>query len=237
MELADIGAQLRRAREAQGLGVSDVQAATNIRSRYLVAIETGDPSVFPGPVYLRGFIRSYASLVGLDGLGLAAALSLPVVDTGAAPPPVRPVRRRRVWPWVLLLLVAAGAVAAWAHQRTRVRVPATTQQQQKPPSQPSAPPALTVTGVGTGAISVVSPTAPLVVKATATADCWVQVTSANQSVFMGMIDTGQTEEWQATAALQLLVGNAGGLSLEVNGQAVGSLGTSGQVVTVAITTH
>lgn len=64
--LASIGQKLRQAREAKGLTLHDVQQETKIRERYLEAIEADLPEELPAAVYVRGFIRSYARLVGLD---------------------------------------------------------------------------------------------------------------------------------------------------------------------------
>ncbi|MGE5586460.1 MAG: helix-turn-helix domain-containing protein [Bacillota bacterium] len=65
--MREIGELLRKAREANGLAVSDVQEATKIRSRYLEAMEEGDFDALPGEVYVRGFLRTYAEAVGLSG--------------------------------------------------------------------------------------------------------------------------------------------------------------------------
>ncbi|MDB5084069.1 MAG: hypothetical protein JWN30_955 [Bacilli bacterium] len=62
-----LGNVLRMAREKQGLSLSDIQQLTKIRTRYLEAIEEGDMSSLPGIVYAKGFIKSYAEQVGLDG--------------------------------------------------------------------------------------------------------------------------------------------------------------------------
>jgi len=66
-----IGAILREARERREIELSEVEAATRIRLRYLRAIENEDWDVLPGGVYTRGFIRTYASFLGLDGERLA----------------------------------------------------------------------------------------------------------------------------------------------------------------------
>lgn len=62
-----VGTILRRARTRRELELSEVEAATRIRLRYLRAIEDEEWDVLPGGVYRRGFIRTYASFLGLDG--------------------------------------------------------------------------------------------------------------------------------------------------------------------------
>lgn len=66
-----VGASLREARKRRELDLADVEAAIKIRVRYLQAIEDEDWEVLPGDVYARGFIRTYAAHLGLDGERLA----------------------------------------------------------------------------------------------------------------------------------------------------------------------
>ena len=60
------GERLRAAREAKGLSIDDVCAATRIPKRHLETIEDGDFAVLPGRTYAIGFSRSYAKAVGLN---------------------------------------------------------------------------------------------------------------------------------------------------------------------------
>jgi len=62
-----VGTILREARSRRKVELSEVEAATMIRFRYLRAIEDEEWDVLPGGVYTRGFIRTYASFLGLDG--------------------------------------------------------------------------------------------------------------------------------------------------------------------------
>jgi len=66
-----IGATLREARNRRKVDLSEVESATKIRPRYLRAIENEEWDVLPGGAYTRGFIRTYATYLGLDGDRLA----------------------------------------------------------------------------------------------------------------------------------------------------------------------
>jgi hypothetical protein len=62
-----VGTILREARNRRKVELSEVEAATRIRFRYLRAIEDEEWDVLPGGAYTRAFIRTYASFLGLDG--------------------------------------------------------------------------------------------------------------------------------------------------------------------------
>lgn len=62
-----IGPSLREARERRGLSAADVQKAIRIRDRYLHALEEERWELLPGDAYVKGFLRTYADFLGLDG--------------------------------------------------------------------------------------------------------------------------------------------------------------------------
>jgi hypothetical protein len=66
-----IGATLRDARNRRKIELSEVEAAIKIRVRYLQAIENEEWDALPGGAYTRGFVRTYAYYLGLDGERLA----------------------------------------------------------------------------------------------------------------------------------------------------------------------
>jgi cytoskeletal protein RodZ len=61
-----LGDEFRAAREARHLSLSDVSEQIHIRSVYLQSIEDEDWSAIAAPVYVRGFLRTYARFLGLD---------------------------------------------------------------------------------------------------------------------------------------------------------------------------
>jgi cytoskeletal protein RodZ len=69
-----IGEVLERRRLERGLSLEEVEEATRIRTRYLEGLEREDYSFLPDEVYVRGFLKTYADYLGLDGAGLAREL-------------------------------------------------------------------------------------------------------------------------------------------------------------------
>ena len=117
----EIGTSLRQARQHRGLDVSDVERETRIRAKYLTALEEERFEVLPGTAYVRGFLRTYAEFLGLDGQLYVDEYSSRFVvgeDDGRALRPrrsqVRPQRRshRLESGAVLVALAAIGLVAA-----------------------------------------------------------------------------------------------------------------------------
>jgi cytoskeleton protein RodZ len=117
-----IGETLRETRNRRKVGLSDVEAATKIRIRYLRAMENEDWDVLPGGAYTRGFIRAYASYLGLDGERLAEEYrrgSAP--EGGSRAPRIEPAatggggggrRGARVSSRALVVVLIAGLLAA-----------------------------------------------------------------------------------------------------------------------------
>src|SRR5207237_8400520 len=63
----ELGNSLREARLRQGLDFPELEQATKIRAKYLRAPEQEEFEQLPGPTYVKGFLRSYAEYLGLDG--------------------------------------------------------------------------------------------------------------------------------------------------------------------------
>jgi Helix-turn-helix domain len=65
--MPDIGATLREARMRARIDISEVEAATKIRAKYLRAIENEEWHLLPGPTFVKSFLRTYADYLGIDG--------------------------------------------------------------------------------------------------------------------------------------------------------------------------
>ncbi|MGH3062528.1 MAG: helix-turn-helix domain-containing protein, partial [Gaiellaceae bacterium] len=63
----EIGNSLREARLRQGLEFPRIETETKIRGKYLRALEEEQFEVLPGETYVKGFLRTYADYLGLEG--------------------------------------------------------------------------------------------------------------------------------------------------------------------------
>jgi hypothetical protein len=113
----EIGSSLRAARMRQGRELEQAEADTRIRSRYLEALEDERFDLLPARAYARGFLRTYADYLGLDGQRFVDEYDsrLPYLEEPPIVPPRLP--RPRALPSgigaVAVVAVALLAVLAW----------------------------------------------------------------------------------------------------------------------------
>jgi hypothetical protein len=117
----EIGASLREARSRRGLTPADVRSELRIRERYLTALEEERWHLLPGEAYTKGFLRTYAEFLGLNGTlyvdeynaRFAVREEQPFVPESLAPSrgPGRILTRTIVG--VLALAAVLGALAAF----------------------------------------------------------------------------------------------------------------------------
>ncbi len=69
-----VGAKLRDARVARGMSIEDIAQQTRVPRAAIVALETGDADALPAAVFVRGFVRSIAQALGIDGAPLVREL-------------------------------------------------------------------------------------------------------------------------------------------------------------------
>jgi transcriptional regulator with XRE-family HTH domain len=120
--VAEIGITLRNARVQRGLTVDQVAQETRISPRFLEALEAEAFDELPAPVYVRGFLRSYANFLHLDATPLldklAANSSTPIVGPDG--------------------FVGGPSTTAGQTSRAAARRPSTDPFQRTPPQRPEA---------------------------------------------------------------------------------------------------
>jgi cytoskeleton protein RodZ len=134
-----VAEQLRATREAKNLTIHQVADVTKIRTDHIRALEEGHFDVFAAPVYIKGFTRSYATLLKLDVPRVMEQLEAELSRTEkfCEPPNLTPHPRTPLDFLMLLLskidwrkgvivlgvLLAVGLIvagfAAWRHHQTR----------------------------------------------------------------------------------------------------------------------
>lgn len=67
------GKRLRQAREASGLSSAEAATKLHLHQRMLEALENDDYEQLPAAIYVRGYLRNYARLVGVDAQEIVAA--------------------------------------------------------------------------------------------------------------------------------------------------------------------
>jgi Helix-turn-helix domain len=212
-----IGPALRKARQSRGKTIEEASRDTRIRGEYLQALEREAFGSLRGDVYVRGFLRSYSSYLGLNPDKVVSvyvrSMGKDVADV-PEPPPVQPLKhaslhkmlyRRGNWKLAValavLLLGAAGAVGLLTGG-SAAPPPAS------PPHSPSSA-ALTAPGVSL----VITPKQPV--------NAIVYVDGVR--TFDGTLT--KPESFRGTSLIRLKLDKGGLADLVVNGRNIGSPGT------------
>jgi cytoskeletal protein RodZ len=227
----EIGNSLREARLRQGFELPRVEADSKIRAKYLRALEEERFDVLPGETYVKGFLRTYAEYLGLDGQLYVDEYNSRFAREEEFPPqssstPRQPRTRRLESNFVVVALAGIVAVTilvvvAWKFGSNGGTTSAdllgdtgvtTTQSKEK--------------GSGTG--STRSPAkhkpalAKLVLKAT-DGDCWVQVrarSARGELLYEGTLQQGQTQRFLKWRRLWLQLGAPAYVTPTLNGRVV-----------------
>ena len=166
-----VGAVLAAKRGERGLTIDQVAASTRIRTEYLRALEADDYTAVAAPVYVRGYVRTYATFLGLDaeellarlpGDGRAPNLALKIMERD------RPRRSTITTPAVAAvgLVLFAGAFTGYAWRQLSVD-----QRAMVATSTPSPAPTIASTPAGSPAVQA----RPIVVGVRVTDSVWINV--------------------------------------------------------------
>lgn len=131
-----VAEQLRHAREEQKLDIYQVAEITKIKTDHIRALESGDYDAFTAPVYIRGFVRTYARALRLNEPQVMADLDTELSQTKnfREPPPLTGPHEGfvdflmlqlsrvnwRILVAVLAVVLIGGLLFFWARQQRRV---------------------------------------------------------------------------------------------------------------------
>jgi cytoskeleton protein RodZ len=237
-----LGEQLSAARKKLGLGPAQAAACLHIRTALIEAMERENWSVVGAPVYVRGFLRNYAKLLGIDPQAAMAALPEEQLNTSpvqlAETSPVaalnNPMRNARWYPWVLgALTVIAGvlvvnvAIALFGISLSQPKsanvapsiamptVPVEQMQQTTSNTLQAAAAAQSQGGVN--------------LRLQLTQPSWLSITVDGKRVVYETLPAGTIRIFHGAREISMRAGNAGGVVANFDGKDLGTLGTAGQV--------
>jgi cytoskeleton protein RodZ len=234
----EIGNSLREARLRQGLDFPKIEADTKIRGKYLRAIEEERFEVLPGETYVKGFLRSYAEYLGLDGQLYVDEYNSRF--TTAEEPQAAPSARRRTQrPRIesnFVVVALAGIVAVTVLVVVGLAGLG-------PGEEPTATTPLVPTNADSTTSTEATPQpsgkrkgrlAKLALSA-AGGNCWVQVRAGSARgdvLWEGTIEDGQTQRFTKWRRLWLSLGSPAGLRAKLNGRVVRDFPDAQSVVLV-----
>jgi cytoskeletal protein RodZ len=216
-----IGDSLAEARRQAGLTITEVGQQTRIRESIIRGIEADDFSGCGGDFYARGHIRSIATAIGLPAAPLiseydaehGAPGAMRAADVFEPSTPIK-IRERRSPSLSLIVVVVLLAIIGFSayhlvssHRNNSAvalpKVSATVKATPRP--KPSPSPSATPSDV--------------VIHLTANEACWVQLrNNSGTQIYMGTIPAGSSMTWTEKHAVQMSLGNPGGIVLTVDGK-------------------
>ncbi|TDD20618.1 helix-turn-helix domain-containing protein [Nonomuraea diastatica] len=238
MQDQSIGAVLTAARQSAGLTVAQVSATTNIRETIIHRMEQDDYGQCGGDFYARGHIRAVARAVGLDP---ESTVHLFDQQHGGAPEPVAAsavfqadrkinLPERRGPNWTAALGVALAIVMVFGLMRVlgdasdQVR----TADVRAASAKPSVPPNTPITEMPR---AKPAKKGMVTLRIKANRSSYVNVRDAEgRKLFAGTLKAGKTSTWRAEGKVNVLIADAGAVSVQVNGKKVTGLGDTGEAV-------
>lgn len=243
-ETSSVGQELKAAREALDLPIKQLAGDLRIDPRYLVALEENDFAAFSAPVFAKGYLKQYATRLGLDEKALLAdydrqvgTYELPKLRT----PTFQSIADQQQARWLIAISAIVFVVAAiliWWFSTPEpaapvVGQPATT----VPVAEPAAPvvrqpativpvaePASTTAELEEAVAAQPVPLEPLSsggptaqVEINFREESWVEVVDARgEHLFYGLGGAGDRTRFVAALPLSIVLGNADGVELFVD---------------------
>jgi cytoskeleton protein RodZ len=233
--MTSIGAALRGERLRRGLRLEQVAAGTKIRIHLLEAMEFDHFDLLPRGLLARSFLRQYAHTLGLNEDEIIASFNQ---QCDAFPDPLpEPLPEDWSWYfprapevlWVLAAVLACmGAYTLWQEkQPTSLGILSGVKLRSE-----------TVSSSTMRALPIKERASELVqdsnvqsmhVGFRATEPVWLSIESDGALTYRGTVEAQQSKEFDAYSKMTVLIGNAGGLEVSLNGRPVGPIGGRGEV--------
>jgi cytoskeleton protein RodZ len=240
----EIGNSLREARVRQGLDFPRIETETKIRGKYLRALEDEQFDVLPGETYVKGFLRTYADYLGLDGqlyvdeYNSRFTPSEEPATVGSAAPK----RRSRPIESNVIVVALAGIVAVTVLVVVGL-AGIGSGQDDDPPLPPTTTQETTTNETRTettpaddGTERQSRPRTARLVLTAARGNCWMQVRAGGVNgrlVWEGTLEEGQSQRFVKHRRLWVELGAPANLNAKLNGRRIANFPRQPAIVVVS----
>lgn len=240
-----VGQKLRSERIRQGRELKPIADELKISSRYLKAIEDEDWDQLPGGFFGKSFIKQYAAALGLNPAEYERAV--PQAESDPEPvvvqsvihqrksqeitvpplmaPPSKGLFDLKTWAAVggLVMAIAAGSnLYTWFQEgRNNSSAVVFSAKSSAASEKQNGQPLTQVAEAPKEELHSIS--------VAATESSWLEISSEGKRLFMGLLEVGQTREFEKAQSARMVVGNAGGVVIRRSGHDIGPIGPRGQV--------
>ncbi|MBC7319410.1 helix-turn-helix domain-containing protein [bacterium] len=246
-----LGEILRERRESLNLSIEEVAKVTKLKKSTILALENGNYKELQEPIYIRGFLKIYASVLDLDYNKLSPILDRELRLAGKLEEEEEKNNRRlklfflitgiviTIAVFVFILVFYRNPVSLIIRQETqssKVEVPQQVKESTKEvkpleklvleESQPKEE-KITVTETPS---QVIQKEKEVSVEIKGLGYSWLRVIVDGNKVFEGFLNSGDFYSWKGKEKIVVRTGNAGGISITVNGKNLGILGRKGEVL-------
>lgn len=234
--MSEIGDILRNARQSKNLSLLDVATATRIKPSYLEALEQGEYGLLPGPAYVTGFLKNYASFVGLHpddvvqeyhNLRPAPQPTVKAATRVLASGHERQMRSRILLGLSAVVLLFAGGFAIKQYNDTYMH-PYTPQVNLTPANLGAAAPAIAISHPRLSRRWVY-------LHLRSRSPVWVRVTVDGHRAYQGILHPSQLRmHWKATRSIYVATLDGAQIRVTYDGRSLGRMASRpGLVVDVA----
>lgn len=240
LENLTLGTEIRDARERAGFSVAKIAEITRIRETLIKDIESDQFESCGGNAYARGHIRTIAKVLNLNADLLIEKFAQttgdfdrPMVDLLEENNVIKQRAPRPAISFKALASVAAGVVALLIAVPAVISLfPNETTSPLAPSSQGLAP---STTEQNSQVVASATSGVSLVVSGI-TGKSWIGIQDASGTqIFSGSIKAGEVKSFSEDQFIHAIIGNAAAVSLNVNGQEIGTPGGVGEVVHLSFT--
>ena len=244
-----IGENLKNQRKNRQLTIGQVEEETKIRAKYLQALEEEEFGVIPGRVYVKGFLRTYATFLGLEASPLIEEYEkLTNANMINTEEPVKPQRATQVkknsgfnFSWnpkynkyvaviaAILILALVNEFYPWAAPDNTAKkdddsfpqnIESREETDKKPIKEPENPKKEEPQKLEGANLNL----------EVSEGESWMKITVDGKNTFEGILKSGDTKSFQGEEKVSVRLGNAGVVQITFNGESIGTIGEKGKVV-------